>query len=76
MERISVMDVVVIGAGPAGMTAALTLRDLRTPYDWRSQWEVNNTADVENYPGSGFRPQVCPHVPRGHALWRSPTTAT
>lgn len=49
------VDVIVIGGGPAGMTAALyaSRANLRTVMIEKGipGGEVNNTADVENYPG-------------------------
>ncbi|MBR7927915.1 thioredoxin-disulfide reductase [Aerococcaceae bacterium zg-ZUI334] len=53
-EQIKV-DVVVIGAGPGGLTAALyaSRANLKTVIIEKGMpgGEVNNTADVENYPG-------------------------
>ena len=54
-KELIVTDVVVIGAGPAGMTAALyaSRANLKTHMIEKGVpgGEVNNTADVENYPG-------------------------
>lgn len=55
MKEIIQADVVVIGAGPGGLTAALytSRSNLKTVIIEQGLpgGEINNTADVENYPG-------------------------
>ena len=49
------VDVVIIGAGPAGMTAAVyaARANLKTVLLDRGIYggQMNNTADIDNYPG-------------------------
>ncbi|GAP00024.1 thioredoxin-disulfide reductase [Fructobacillus ficulneus] len=55
MTEVKQYDVIIIGAGPAGMTAATyaSRADLKTVMLDQGIYggQMNNTADVENYPG-------------------------
>ena len=70
-KELIVTDVVVIGAGPAGMTAALyaSRANLKTHMIEKGVpgGEVNNTADVENYPGFSLvsGPELAQHMYQG-----------
>ena len=57
-------DVIVIGAGPAGMTAALYASRSNLSVLMIEQGapggQMNNTAEIENYPG--FDSIMCPYL--------------
>lgn len=57
-KKVIQTDVMIVGAGPAGLTAALyaSRANLKTVIFEQGLpgGEINNTADVENYPGYGI----------------------
>ena len=82
----TIYDVIVIGAGPGGMTAALyaSRSNLKTLLLERGipGGEMNNTAEVENYPGfnSILGPELAERMYEstmqfggGACLWRCKT---